>query len=158
MTGRLEPGWLVGFAFGQMQAETLAALVATQRAIRVTPWRMLIIEGLGDLPDLPGLVTDPADPLRRVVACTGAPGCPQGLGPTRPLARTLAASVPAGKVLHVSGCAKGCAHPGAADVTLVASGDGFHAIRHGTARDASTLPAMSASSLTATPTLIWDLF
>ena len=38
---------LVGFEFGQMQAETLAAL-ADLGALRVTPWRMLLIEGLTD--------------------------------------------------------------------------------------------------------------
>lgn len=156
--GRLEHGWLVGFAFGQMQAETLAGLVADQRAVRVTPWRMLVVEGAGDLPDLPGLITDPEDPLRRVVACTGAPGCPQGLAETRPMARTLAATVPAGKTLHVSGCAKGCAHPGVADVTLVGSSGGFSVIGKGTAREASNRPPLTVENLTADAALIKDLF
>lgn len=134
--GRLEHGWLVGFAFGQMRAATLAALVATQRAIRVTPWRMLIIEGLADLPDLPDLITSPDDPLLHVTACTGAPDCAQGSGATRTLARALAPYVPAGQHLHVSGCTKGCAHPGVADVTLVATGRGYNLIRGGAACDA----------------------
>jgi precorrin-3B synthase len=42
--------------------------------------------------------------------------CPQATVETRDLARRLAAHVE-GR-LHVSGCAKGCAHPRAADVTL----------------------------------------
>ncbi len=156
--GRLEHGWLVGFAFGQMQADTLAALVATQRAIRVTPWRMLIVEGLDELPDLPGLITSAADPLRRVVACTGAPDCPQGLAATRPLARALASRVPAGRTLHIAGCAKGCAHPGVADVTLVASGDGFHVIRNGTARDTASRGPVGPDMLAADPGLIAEFF
>ncbi len=69
---------------------------------------MILIAGHVAHPDL---ITDPADPRLRVTACTGAPGCPQALQPTRDLARTLAPQVPQGQHLHVSGCAKGCAHP-----------------------------------------------
>lgn len=150
-------GALVGFAFGQTDTATLAAL-ATLGPIRLTPWRMVLVEGLTRMPDLPGLITDAADPLRRVVACTGAPGCPQGLAPTRPFARALAAAVPAGKSLHVSGCAKGCAHPGVAEVTLVASADGFHVISNGTARNASTLPVLTAQTFSNDHNLIRGLF
>ena len=71
-----------------------------------------------------------------VAACAGAPACPQAGGPTRPLARALAAGVPRGAMLHVSGCAKGCAHPGPAAVTLVAVPGGFALTRDGAARDA----------------------
>jgi len=125
-------GALVAFEFGQMRAETLAALAALG-SLRVTPWRMLLVEGLARLPALPGLITDPADPLLRVFACTGAPGCGQGARPTRPLARALAGRLPAGAVLHVSGCPKGCAHPVPADLVLVATPEGFDLIRDGTA-------------------------
>ena len=76
-----------------------------------------------------------ADPLLRATACTGAPGCPQGLGETRQLARSLAPHLPAGRALHVSGCAKGCAHPGPADLTLVATPEGYDLIANGTASD-----------------------
>jgi precorrin-3B synthase len=146
LPGRLEQGWLVGFGFGQMRAETLAALVATQRAVRVTPWRMLIVEGLAVLPDLPGLITDPGDPLLRVTACTGAPGCPQAHGPTRDLARALAPQVGRGH-LHVSGCTKGCAHPQAAPVTLVATPQGYDLVRNGKAADAASLTDLSPNRI-----------
>ncbi len=132
--GPVAQGLLVGIALGQMQAATLAAL-AQVGALRVTPWRMLLIEGAQRCPDLPGLILHKDDPLRRVVACTGAPGCHQALRPVRDLARRLAPQVPQGRLLHVSGCAKGCAHPGAADVTLVATARGFDLIRGGTAQD-----------------------
>ena len=104
-------GWLVGFDFGQMQAETLTAL-AGLGALRVTPWRMVLIEGCCDTPDIPGLITRPDDPMLGVTACTGAPGCLQAHAATRPLARALAPHLT--HPLHVSGCAKGCAHPSAA--------------------------------------------
>ncbi|MEO6299688.1 MAG: precorrin-3B synthase, partial [Paracoccaceae bacterium] len=126
-------GILVGLEFGQIDAKTFAALA--WHPLRITPWRMILLEGVAKAPDLPGLITDTADPRLRVTACTGAPGCPQGLQPTRPLARQLADKVPAGQHLHVSGCAKGCAHPGPADMTLVANRDGFSVIRDGRASD-----------------------
>lgn len=131
----LPQGALIGFAFGQMTAETLAAL-ATLGPIRVTPWRMLLVEGLTDFPALAGVVTRAGDPVRRVEACTGAPACLQGHVPVRDLATRLAGQVPQGRVLHVSGCAKGCAHPAHADVTLVATAAGFDLIRNGTTLDA----------------------
>ncbi|GAB1363862.1 precorrin-3B synthase [Rhodobacter sp.] len=134
-------GALVGIAFGQTGATTLAALAALGHDLRLTPWRMLLVEGARQMPDLPGLITDPADPLLRVVACTGAPGCPQALQPTRGLARALAAHVPQGRVLHVSGCAKGCAHPAAADLTLTATAGGFALIRQGRASDPGPIHA-----------------
>lgn len=132
--GLCAAGALVGFEFGQMRAETLLVL-SRLGDIRVTPWRMLLIEGLRDLPQAEGLILTADNPLRRVIACTGAPGCLQAHAPVRPLARRLAASVPEGRTLHVSGCAKGCAHPGAADVTIVATPQGFDRVVGGCASD-----------------------
>ena len=145
--GLVAQGALIGFAFGQMQAATLAAF-AELGDMRLTPWRMLLLEGaqsLSDLPDLPDLILNPDDPLRRVLACTGAPGCLQAQAPVRALARALAAQVPHGRLLHVSGCAKGCAHPGVADVTLVATPQGFDLIRGGTPRDAPVSSGLSGN-------------
>lgn len=116
-------GTLAALAFGQLPAATLARL----GPLRLTPWRMLLLEG--PVPPDPALITDPGDPLLRVIACPGAPACPQGQAPTRDLARRLAPRVPAGAVLHLSGCAKGCAHPGPADITLTAAGDQWHLAR-----------------------------
>jgi len=132
--GPVAQGLLVGFEFGQMPAELLEAL-SDLGALRVTPWRMLLIEGAHIMPTLPGLITEPDDPLLRVIACTGAPGCLQAAQPTRALARTLAPCLPDGVILHVSGCAKGCAHPGHAALTLTAQAQGFDLIRDGRARD-----------------------
>nr|WP_315237332.1 precorrin-3B synthase [uncultured Albidiferax sp.] len=139
--GPVAAGWLVGAEFGQLQAETLAAL-STLGALRMTPWQMLLIEGLQHAPALPALVTQAHDARMRVVACTGAPGCLQASAATRPLARALAQQVPAGRLLHVSGCSKGCAHPRAA-LTLVATPAGFNLIRHGTAASTPDLLALA---------------
>jgi precorrin-3B synthase len=72
-----------------------------------------------------GLILTASDPRLAVTACTGAPGCPQATVETRALAATLALHVPQGTRLHVSGCAKGCAHPGPADLTLVGRDGAF---------------------------------
>lgn len=128
LPGKVEGGFLVALAFGQVTAETLAALAACG-PLRITPWRMVVVEGLQDAPLMPGIITDPADPRLRVVACIGAPGCAQGLGETRQLATALAPLVPEGAKLHLSGCAKGCAHPRSAPLTLTATTKGYDLAR-----------------------------
>jgi precorrin-3B synthase len=116
---------------------------------------MLLVEGVADLAALhqiPGLITDPASPLLALRACPGAPFCPQALGPTRDLARRLAPQVPTGKVLHISGCAKGCAHPVAADLTLVATPGGFVASPAAAAPDVAG-PQIAVQDLLHIPNL-----
>jgi precorrin-3B synthase len=140
-------GALVALAFGQMRAETLRALAALNNEIRPTPWRMLLIVGATELPAIPGLITNPADPILRITACTGAPACPQALGDTRHLARQLAPQLAPGQTLHISGCAKGCAHPTAAETTLTATGQGHDLIRNGTAHDTPSQRNLSPQAI-----------
>jgi sulfite reductase beta subunit-like hemoprotein len=109
---------------------------------------MLLIEGAACMPAVAGLVTDPESPLLRTTACTGAPGCPQALIETRELARRLSVGLRRAETLHVSGCAKGCAHPGPATFTLVGQPGGKVAfIRDGTSRDAPHLPGLDSATL-----------
>ncbi|MCT8330181.1 precorrin-3B synthase [Albidovulum sediminis] len=146
--GPAPTGYLVGVEFGQLAAHTLAALSGCG-ALRVTPWRMLLIEGAEAPPDLPGLIAGPHNPLLRVSACTGAPGCPQAHVATRALARALGQSLPAGLGLHVSGCAKGCAHPGKATLTLVGRpGSTVDLIRDGATTDAPSACGLDPAGLT----------
>lgn len=140
-------GALVAIAFGQMQANTLAALASLGHPLRLTPWRMILLSGATTLPQIEAAIIRATDPRLHVSACTGAPGCPQALGPTRALASNLAAHVPQGQHLHVSGCAKGCAHPGPAALTVLATATGYDLIRHGTAADAPNLTNISATDL-----------
>jgi len=138
-------GALVGLTFGQMTSGTLAQL-AKHGALRMTPWRMVLIEGAHQMPDIGGIITRPDDPLLRVVACTGAPGCAQALGDTRVLARRLAHLTQ--EMLHVSGCAKGCAHPRAAALTVTATTAGYNLIRNGTASDDPDMTDLTPDTLT----------
>ncbi|PWR18166.1 precorrin-3B synthase [Zavarzinia aquatilis] len=149
--GRHALGMVVGFAFGRLRAEVLDSLGRAGAVLRLTPWRMLLVEGVGALPDLPGAILDPADPRRRVDACTGAPDCPQAQAPVRALALALAPHVPAGERLHVSACAKGCAHPAPAATTLVAEAGGFALIRDGRAGDSPHRHGLDTDSLIRHP-------
>ncbi|MGF6862476.1 precorrin-3B synthase [Rhodobacteraceae bacterium MBR-64] len=148
--GLVAQGALVGFEFGQLQGETLAELAALG-PLRLTPWRMLLIEGLHAMPDLPGLIADPRDPRLRVFACTGAPGCLQGRADARALARRLAPNLGPETIVHVSGCAKGCALPARADLTLVATPEGFDLIGNGRAGDPPSRRALSPLDILQLP-------
>lgn len=144
--GHTPQGALVGLAFGQMKAETLSTL-AKHGGMRMTPWRMLLVESARELPQINGIITDANDPLLRVVACVGAPRCAQGLGETRRVARDLAPHVAAGTLLHVSGCTKGCAHPKSAAKCVVATRDGYDVVENGRAGDTPVCVGLSEQSL-----------
>lgn len=143
--GQHNNGHLVGLAFGLLPADTLGALAAGG-ALRLTPWRSLLVEGDAPLPQLPELITQADDARLRVDACTGAPGCEQAAGPTRQLALALAPLVPPGQWLHVSGCTKGCAHPRPA-ATVVTTRDGFDLIGNGTAAGAPDHTGLDRAAL-----------
>ena len=134
-------GTLVAFAFGQVRAERFARLAQAGGSIRITPWRMIYFSSgykrRRNLRPDRDFITSPDDPLLRIVACTGAPGCPQAHAETRTFARQLARMVPEGAQVHVSGCAKGCAHPGKAAFTLTATPEGFRGLRNATAAEAA---------------------
>lgn len=123
--------------FGQMdavlllQAADLAESFGT--ALRVTPWRALM---LGRVPaeariEAPDWITDPDDPRLLVTACVGGPACASGEVPARLDAALLRPSGP----VHVSGCAKGCAHPGPAASVLVGRGGRYDLVQDGRAGD-----------------------
>jgi precorrin-3B synthase len=110
-------GQAYGVPFGSMEAAALEALAirSAAEAFRVTPWRVLLLEDAGPV-TATGFVNEADNPAMRAEACPGAPACPQASVDTRTLATRLAPLV-TGR-LHVSGCAKGCAHAGPTDVTL----------------------------------------
>jgi precorrin-3B synthase len=127
--------------------------------VRLAPGRALLL--LGVAPENAtalaheaarrGLIVNPDDPRRRIVACPGKPACGSGLIAARTLATELAQSlvlapglsgaansaIPpscAAQLIHISGCAKGCAHPGAAALTVVGTERGCGIVHAGSAR------------------------
>jgi precorrin-3B synthase len=142
----------VGLAFGHVQADTLRALTeiarthgalwarpAFNRALLLGPFERAKVKTLRDGARRLGFAVDRADPRRRVVACPGAPACASGLIASREIAAALADDLPlagGGVALHVSGCAKGCAHPAPAPLTIVGTEQGCGIVHDGAARDA----------------------
>ena len=126
----------LGFPFGHTDTGLLNSLLRAAReaaasGVRTAPGRVLLVVGL-TRPDAEvftaaarrlDLITEPADPRRRVVACAGAPSCAAGRIGTRALAPEIATAIAPlldpGEVIHLSGCAKGCAYRGRAAVTVI---------------------------------------
>jgi precorrin-3B synthase len=147
-------GALFGVAFGQITCAALRWLAENACGLRLTPWRMLLAEGLRDMRLHEGLITRADDPLLRVIACSGAPRCRDAHADTRALAAALAPHLPADARLHVSGCVKGCAQSYPASTTIVAASDGFDLIRNGSTRDRPTLRGLSRAGIIANPLLL----
>ena len=115
------------------------------RTVRPASGRVLLLIGIAPervaaltaIAARAGFIVDPADPRRRIVACPGAPACASGLIAARTLAAQLApflADASGPGTLHISGCAKGCAHPAPAALTIVGTSRGCGVIRNGTAQ------------------------
>jgi precorrin-3B synthase len=159
---------LVAPAFGQMRAEALialAGLAATHGdgALRPTPWKSIALAGVASDQaavvlrgaEKLGFITNPEDGRLSIVTCPGAPACARGEIATHDAASALATFRRAGDgLLHLSGCVKGCAHPGAAPVTLVGRAGEFDLVRHGKAADT---PAFLGLSLAEIPNLMQSL-
>jgi precorrin-3B synthase len=143
----------LGLAFGHADAtalENLAEAAAARGAIGIcaAPGRVLIAIGLAS-ESLPAFIADAErlgfivsadDQRRRVIACAGTPFCASGHFAARTIAPVVgkaAAQFLGGSFLiHLSGCAKGCAHPAAATLTVVGTPEGCGLIADGIARDA----------------------
>ncbi|MEU5210779.1 precorrin-3B synthase [Streptomyces sp. NPDC020742] len=112
-------------------------------ALRLTPWRGIILPGLSaataghrlaELSDA-GLITDPSSPWFRLSACTGRPGCAKSLTDVRAdVAAAVAAGGPlpggrpataAGTPVHWSGCARRCGHPHGTWTDVLATTGGY---------------------------------
>lgn len=146
--GLVPLGTAHGIAFGQVDADVLAGALAdpTATGLRVTPWRILVVEGVRQR-KVPGLIADAADPLLHAFACPGTPACPQGSVATRELARQLAGAVCG--TLHVSGCAKGCAFPQAADLVLTGREGRFDLARNARAGSLPEITELSPAAVLA---------
>ncbi|PXY00512.1 cobalamin biosynthesis protein CobG [Halomonas sp. LBP4] len=132
-------GRVVGLPFGRAPASALRAAIepTAVTAVRVTPWRRLLVEGAGEgaacagAASVAGLLNDENDPRLAMQACPGAPHCEQASVETLGLAERLAGRVEGS--VHVSGCAKGCASQTPAELCLAGRAGGFDLIVGGCA-------------------------
>ncbi len=148
--GPIEGGLIYGAPFGQIEADALERLMEESgaSAMRVTPWRLFMLEEAQPTP-AEGFIAEAGDPLLRVDACPGAPLCSSASVETRSLARALAGRTSGS--LHVSGCAKGCARSRPADVTLVGREGRFDLVRNGCPWDEPERRGLDADDLTKSP-------
>ena len=146
--GSAPEGSILGAPFGKLAADDLQTLLEKSGAshIRLMLNRLfLLVDGTpGDTP----FVTEPGNPLMSAHACPGAPFCPQATVPTMDIARDLASRVSG--TLHVSGCAKGCALPRAADTTLTGRDGRFDLVRNGAPWDTPCARGLSPKDLNET--------
>ncbi len=143
----------VGLAFGHADAPSLrrlaeAAKAAGAQGIRAAPGRTLMIIGLTQqaasslaaAAEALGFIVHADDPRRHVVACAGAPICASADIAARTVAPQIAAAaaphLDGSFKIHISGCAKGCAHPAPAALTVVGTSSGCALVANGSTRDA----------------------
>jgi precorrin-3B synthase len=143
----------VALAFGHADAVPLerlsdAARSAGASGVRAAPGRALLILGLSleacsrfiAAAEQLGFIVRPEDLRRRVIACAGAPVCASAYIAARAMApriaETLASFGDCSSTVHISGCAKGCAHAAPAALTIVGTSEGCALIAGGSAQDA----------------------
>ncbi|TPL97617.1 precorrin-3B synthase [Mesorhizobium sp. B2-3-10] len=139
----------IGLPYGSMPADKIIGLAQKALAlgtseIRLAPGRALLFLGqpteanqsLQDTAATLGFVTSPTDPRTRIAACPGAPACASGRIATRDIAEAIATENAdiLDFTLHVSGCAKGCANPAPAALTIVGGENGAGLVVNATAK------------------------
>ena len=137
-----------GLPFGATNAATLVHLAELSEqsgdgTLRVSPWRAFLVanvaardaDWLREAGANIGMLVDAEDPRLTVSACVGRPGCASASVDARADAAALA-SEGLRAAVHVSGCAKGCAHPRTAEYMLVGEEGRYKLVRNGEAGDA----------------------
>jgi precorrin-3B synthase len=141
----------IGLPFGHADATSLKRLAERAKSagaagLRAAPNRMLVVVGLSDETasafvgnaERLGFIVRADDPRRHVIACAGAPICASGHIAARAIGPMIAkvAAPNSDFTVHVSGCAKGCAHSGTAALTVVGTTAACALIAAGSVRDA----------------------
>ena len=143
---------LLALPFGRCDSDQLTQIASWAERfgggeVRLSPWRGIVLpeiqrqhlRTLIALASGAGLVIEPADPRLAVFACPGQPDCANASVMTRRDAARLAAAarplLQTGGQIHVSGCAKGCAHPGPATLTLIGDNGAYRVVVEGTPHD-----------------------
>ncbi len=148
---------LLALPFGRCSADQLAQAAHWSARfgrgeIRLSFTRGILLPGLSvedaasvlDGARRSGFIVNPDDPRLSLVACPGRPACGSALTSAPDDALRIAGAaadlLAQGATLHVSGCPKGCAHAGKAELTLVGCADGsYDAVLGGSTRDAASL-------------------
>jgi precorrin-3B synthase len=148
--GRVAIG--LGLAVGHAESTALeelasAAALSGAAGLRTAPGHVLLLVGipqvgaahLTDLAGRLGFIVRAEDPRRKVIACAGAPICAAAEIATRALVPAFANNASlfgaGATMIHVSGCAKGCACPRPMPLTVVGIEGRCGVVVNGSARD-----------------------
>ncbi len=147
----------LGLPFGQADAAAFEAMAGLAErfcggTLRTSPWRSMLLgqvearhaPALFDAAAANGLIADSKDRRLQMAACIGSAGCASGTVRARDDAAALASAGWTG-FLHVSGCAKGCAHPGDTRHTLVGEGGSYGLVRDGRASGVPCVTGLSVA-------------
>jgi precorrin-3B synthase len=156
----------VALPFGRLSGTALAdlaSLASTSGAteLRLTPWRTIIIAGVSSQraesmeTELEGrhFILHANDPRLYVAGCPGAPACRSATTPVQHDAERFielfAQFAPTTIALHVSGCAKGCAHSASTPFTLVGNAGLYDLVENGTAGDRPVATGLAVADVQA---------
>jgi precorrin-3B synthase len=121
---------------GRLSASSLHALAELaakhgSARLRMTPWQSVLLPDVENARSVLdtlralGFATGPAEPLARLIACAGSPGCARSPADTKNDALQLAGRLPPGaSEVHLTGCARSCAAARPVATTLVAVSPG----------------------------------
>lgn len=140
----------VGLAFRQVRAEALAAFARSAADLDVTDIRLapehgLLVAGLDDgqaahllaEAESLGFLVSTEDPANAIALCSGTAGCASAFYDTHALAKiavdTASDLLDGSFMLHLSGCAKGCAHPASAPISVSGASLGYGVVVNGSA-------------------------
>ena len=159
--------WAVGIgpAFGQARAESMIALCDEAERLGMECLKPALehsllffgpkagCEVLSAFAKEAGFITSPDDPRGHIAACPGHPACNSASFATHELAAEAAAGcadlLDGSFKLHVTGCAKGCAHPQPTALSLCGTAAGLSFIADGKAADPPFASAGFADTNTA---------
>ncbi len=133
-----------GSRLGRISARQLLALadLAEQygdASLRLTPWQGLLLPNIASANSVQvleqltalDLLTDAAEPLTQIIACTGSAACVKGLADCKADALLLAERLrdsAARPQVHLSGCPRSCACAHVAPYTLLAQSAGTYSL------------------------------
>lgn len=127
----------------------------------LSPWSMVYLPNIAEknidelrlVAKAHGLLTEPEEGRLRIVACSGITGCHRAYADTKEdgwaLTNSLAThgkALASNYTIHLSGCERGCAYSGKADLLLLADtdGNGYTAYSNAHVRDAGNKEQQAA--------------
>lgn len=148
LAGQVRDGlYVVAAPYGQLGSADLRALASVNEEVYITTDRCLMLSKLPTTEHR--LITNASDPRLHIAACPGQPHCQAASIQTRALADHLISKnlLPAGRDIHISGCAKGCAAATPRDLCIVGNQGQFDIVEKGCAWQAPNHTSLTDTML-----------